>query len=655
MGVDIEHGFQPEYVVIDGKEKVLAEIKKAAKNVDSGLPRARPRSRRRGDRLAHRRGDPRVEPATSSASSSTRSPRRRSARRIAQAARARHQASSTRSRRAASSTGSSATRSRRCSGRRCGAGLSAGRVQSVAVRLIVEREARDQGRSCRVEYWTVEARRRGARRRRRSRAQARQARRQEGRARQRGRGRARSSTSSRRAAFVVAEVERKERAQEPAARRSSPRKLQQEAAQQAALHRQEDDGAGAAPLRRRRARRRGPVGLITYMRTDSTRLVRRRGRRGARVHRASGTARSTCPTSRSSTRPRRARRTRTRRSARLAEVRPGDGARRLGGRQGRRPRRARDRGSAAALHADLEPLRRLPDDAGGLRPDRRSTSRAGRVGLRATGQVLKFAGYLGGLRRDAPKRRARQRGRDAARALPDGQRGRDAQAARDQARAALHPAAAALHRGVAGQGAGGEGHRPPVDLRGDPVDHPGPRLRREEGGALPSDGARHDGQRPAGRSASPTSSHVTFTAQMEEQLDQVEEGAADWVKLLDDFYAPFKIDLEKAKVVQMRDVKREEIPTDASLREVRQADGHQVGAQRPLPRLLRLPRVQATPRSSCATPTARIDDRADERDHRREVRDLRRADGGQARPLRRVPGLLALPRLQDHAARSRSA
>ena len=60
---------------------------------------------------------------------------------------------------------------------------------------------------------------------------------------------------------------------------------------------------------------------------------------------------------------------------------------------------------------------------------------------------------------------------------------------------------------------------------------------------------------------------------------------------------PFKIDLEKAEI-EMRDVKREEIPTDAGLREVRQADGHQVGPQRPLPRLLRATPSAATPRSS---------------------------------------------------------
>jgi DNA topoisomerase-1 len=54
---------------------------------------------------------------------------------------------------------------------------------------------------------------------------------------------------------------------------------------------------------------------------------------------------------------------------------------------------------------------------------------------------------------------------------------------------------------------------------------------------------------------------VTFTAQMEDGLDQVEDGHADWKRLLTDFYSPFKVDLEKA-VVNMRDLKREEIPTE---------------------------------------------------------------------------------------------
>src|SRR5579859_2244420 len=34
VGVDVEHGFAPEYVVIRGKGKIIAEIKKSAKEVD---------------------------------------------------------------------------------------------------------------------------------------------------------------------------------------------------------------------------------------------------------------------------------------------------------------------------------------------------------------------------------------------------------------------------------------------------------------------------------------------------------------------------------------------------------------------------------------------------------------------------------------------
>ncbi|MEW6573040.1 MAG: type I DNA topoisomerase [Bacillota bacterium] len=39
---------------------------------------------------------------------------------------------------------------------------------------------------------------------------------------------------------------------------------------------------------------------------------------------------------------------------------------------------------------------------------------------------------------------------------------------------------------------------------------------------------------------------VEFTAEMEDKLDAVEEGNADWVRLLKDFYEPFKAELSKA-------------------------------------------------------------------------------------------------------------
>ena len=56
---------------------------------------------------------------------------------------------------------------------------------------------------------------------------------------------------------------------------------------------------------------------------------------------------------------------------------------------------------------------------------------------------------------------------------------------------------------------------------------------------------------------------VEFTAQMEENLDKIEEGEKGWVDTLKEFYAPFQKDLEKAKV-SMKDVKRELIPTDVA-------------------------------------------------------------------------------------------
>jgi DNA topoisomerase-1 len=55
---------------------------------------------------------------------------------------------------------------------------------------------------------------------------------------------------------------------------------------------------------------------------------------------------------------------------------------------------------------------------------------------------------------------------------------------------------------------------------------------------------------------------VEFTAQMEENLDKIEEGEKGWVETLKEFYHPFQKDLEMAKV-SMRDVKREKISTDA--------------------------------------------------------------------------------------------
>lgn len=52
-----------------------------------------------------------------------------------------------------------------------------------------------------------------------------------------------------------------------------------------------------------------------------------------------------------------------------------------------------------------------------------------------------------------------------------------------------------------------------------------------------------------------------FTAHMEEELDQIEEGKMNWVKTLQEFYTPFQETLKNAQE-KMRNVKREETPTD---------------------------------------------------------------------------------------------
>jgi DNA topoisomerase-1 len=52
-----------------------------------------------------------------------------------------------------------------------------------------------------------------------------------------------------------------------------------------------------------------------------------------------------------------------------------------------------------------------------------------------------------------------------------------------------------------------------------------------------------------------------YTARMEEELDRIEEGNLDWIDALREFQKKFEADLERARK-EMRNVKREAIPTD---------------------------------------------------------------------------------------------
>ena len=78
-----------------------------------------------------------------------------------------------------------------------------------------------------------------------------------------------------------------------------------------------------------------------------------------------------------------------------------------------------------------------------------------------------------------------------------------------------------------------------------------------------------------------------FTARMEDELDEVASGERPWPPVVREFYDPLKEALEAAA-----DAPRVEQETDEKLREVRQADDRALGPLRPVPRLHRLPRVQ---------------------------------------------------------------
>lgn len=58
----------------------------------------------------------------------------------------------------------------------------------------------------------------------------------------------------------------------------------------------------------------------------------------------------------------------------------------------------------------------------------------------------------------------------------------------------------------------------------------------------------------------PNEMDIAFTARVEDELDDIEEGKVKWTKVLKDFWKPFEKTLEKAKK-EMANLKRQEIPT----------------------------------------------------------------------------------------------
>lgn len=266
MGVDIEGDFHPDYVVIAGKQKVLADLKKTAKEVDRVF--LAPDPDREGEAIAWhiaeqiRKANPNItrvllhEITKKGVQQGLADPREIDQNRFA------------------------SQQSRRILDRLVGyeispvlwkkirRGLSAGRVQSVAVRLIVDRE-REILAFVPQEYWQIEAelsgpepppftarlfRHKGEKIEVTTGAQA------------------EAIVGAIRAARLeVAEVERKERKRNAPAPYTTSR-LQQDASSRFSMSAKRTMQIAQQLYEGIELGDEGAVGLITYMRTDSVRL-----------------------------------------------------------------------------------------------------------------------------------------------------------------------------------------------------------------------------------------------------------------------------------------------------------------------------------------------------------------------------------------------
>ena len=138
FAVDVDNGFEAYYVVDPDKKKKVAELKRLLKDADE-LYLATDEDRE-GEAIAWHLLEVLKPHGAGQADGVPRDHPRGDPARRQRHPRARHRAWSTPRRPAASSTASTATRCRPVLWRKVRQGLSAGRVQSVATRMVVERE-----------------------------------------------------------------------------------------------------------------------------------------------------------------------------------------------------------------------------------------------------------------------------------------------------------------------------------------------------------------------------------------------------------------------------------------------------------------------------------------------------------------------------------
>jgi DNA topoisomerase-1 len=264
LGVDVEKGFEPKYVTIKGKTKTLSELKKAAKAASTIFLATDPD--REGEAIAWHVAD----------QLNSKAPTHRILF---------HEITKDAIREALASPGEiddrkvEAQQARRILDRLVGykaspilwrsikTGLSAGRVQTVALRLIVERE-REIRAFVPQEYWSIEAlcakagqtfeaalAKVGGHKPQLHSAEEAQ----------------RVVDAVRTLPFEVTKVEKRQRRKNPAAPFTTST-LQQEAAKKLGFSSRRTMRAAQDLYEGRDVGEDGPVGLITYMRTDSVRV-----------------------------------------------------------------------------------------------------------------------------------------------------------------------------------------------------------------------------------------------------------------------------------------------------------------------------------------------------------------------------------------------
>jgi len=551
IGVDVENGFQPVYEVIDAKKKVVAELKAAAKGAQLILLATDPD--REGEAIAwhvyEQLKRTKIPAQRILFNEITKKAIQEAIQKPLQLNRDLYDAQ----------------QARRVLDRLVGyqispilwkkvrRGLSAGRVQSVAVRLVVEREE-EIAKFVPVEYWSIEADLRAALppqfRAKLIRLDGEKAEIPTG-------DIARPLVEQlRREKFVVIEVTKKER------RRNAPppfitSKLQQEAANRLGFTAKKTMTLAQRLYEGVELGDDGQTALITYMRTDSVRLSPD-AVAGAREYVAGRWGKEYLPGEPVQFK--------TKKSAQDAHeaIRPTA--------LDHPPERVKP-----FLEKDMFRLYELIWNrfiacqmVPAVFDQTTADIKAGRATFRATGQILKFPGYLAvyGQEAEQPQEEAgaekmegedEEKG-DVSRQLPPLESGQtleliDLIPEQHFTQPPPRFTEASLVKELEEKGIG----RPSTYAAILSTIQDKEYVEKKEGRFFPTDLGKIVTELLLG--AFPRVMDVQFTARMEEELDEVEEGKIDWQSVLGEFYGPFKKSLAAAEA-QMRDVKREEKPTD---------------------------------------------------------------------------------------------